>query len=185
MTPEEIAKLQEEHANYKNALQEERARRKQASEELEAYKSQTSAELEELKNFKKELEEKEAKKKWKYEELLAKSEEEKASLKQQLDAITGKASKYDEFLNKSLEEKLALIPEEKRDFVSKVLWDKAHEEKLELLDGFVADYSKKDFSSKPKEDWEGTPNTSDYDKALKEWNVSSIIANAPVIKTAE
>jgi len=185
MTPEEIAKLQEEHENYKKALKEERDRRKQASDELESFKSQTMSELEELKNYKKDLEEKEAKKKWKYEELLAKSEEEKTALKQQLEAITGKASKYDEFLNKSLEEKLSLIPEEKRDFVSKVLWDKAHEEKLELLDWFVADYSKKDFSSKPKDEWSDPQNTSEYDKALKEWNVSSMIANAPVIKRDE
>ena len=182
LTQEQFDKLQEENENYKKALQEERARRKQAKEELEEYQQSTGSELEELKKFKTELEEKEAKKKGKYEELLSEKEKALAELTEKVASIETKASKYDEFLQKNLEEKLGKIPEEKQEFINKVLGDKAHEEKLELLDWFIQEYANikpKDFDNKPKDEGGDPDDTSEYQKAKESWDLWWVIANAP------
>lgn len=141
-------------------------------------------ELQELKTYKKDLEEKEAKKKGKYEELLAEREKQVQELTEQKAAIETKAQKYDEFLNKSLEEKIAKIPEEKQDFVKKLIGDREHEAQLELLDGFIEDYStqKKDFKPNPKDDGVDPKDTSKLEEAKAKKDIVGMITNAPVIE---
>ena len=98
--------------------------------------------------------------------------------------MEAKATKYDEFLNKQLEDKLSKIPEDRLEFVNKVLDWKDHESKVELLDWFITDYtSDKWFNNKPAKEW-GSVNkdTTDYQKAKEEWDISSLIANAKVVE---
>jgi len=174
---DKLLKVSEEIENYKKAVKEERERRRQEAEE----KEKLITELSELQAFKKELEEKETKKKGKYEELIAEKDKQIVELTEKIGGIETKATKYDEFLTKSLEEKLSKIPEEKQEFVKKVLDWKAHDDQLTLLDWFIEDYSTKDFKSKPKDDWADPKDTSKYDEARKTWDLQWIIANAPVI----
>jgi DNA repair exonuclease SbcCD ATPase subunit len=177
---DKLLKTAEEIENYKKAVKEERERRKQSQDELDSVKSSLS----ELETFKKELEEKEAKKKGKYEELLAEREKQVQELTEQKASIEAKALKYDEFLNKSLEEKIGKIPEEKQEFVKKVIGDKDHEAQLELLDGFIADYStqNKDFKAKPADDGIAPKDTSKLDEAKANKDIVGMITNAPVIE---
>jgi len=143
-------------------LKEERERRKAAQEEVETGKNT----LEELQSFKKDLDEKEAKKKGKYEELLSDKDKQVEELTGKIASIEIKATKYDEFLNKNLEEKLSKIPEEKKEFVAKVLSGKEHEDQLSLLDSFIDDYTKPtDFKAKPKDDGTEAKDTSKEQEA--------------------
>lgn len=112
-----LLKVAEENENYKKALKEEREKRKQT----DAEKIEISNKLSELSDFKKELEEKEAKKKGKYEDIIAEKDAKIKELTDENSSIKPKAEKLDEFLNKSLEDKLSEIPEEKQEFVKKVL----------------------------------------------------------------
>lgn len=177
---DKLLKTAEEIENYKKAVKEERERRKQSQDELDSVKTTLS----ELETFKKDLEEKEAKKKGKYEELLSEREKQLEELTAQKAAIEAKAIKYDEFLNKSLEEKIAKIPEEKQEFVKKVIGDKDHEAQLELLDGFIADYSThtKDFKASPKNDGIDPKDTSKLEEAKAKKDIVGMISNAPVIE---
>ena len=70
-------------------------------------------------------------------------------------------------MTKTLDEKFQKIPEEKQEFVKKILTDKSFEDQSELLDGFVQDYNV-DFKAKPKQEGEEIPDTSELDKAKKE-----------------
>jgi len=189
MTQENFDKLFGENENYKKALIEERSKRKQEAEE----KAQIKAELDWLQTFKKDLEEKEAKKKGKYEDIIVERDAEiakikadhEAEIKSLTDELTPtkeKAWKYDEFLTKNLDDKMSKIPEERQEFVKKVLDWKSNDEQLSLLDGFIENYSKGDFKAKPKDEWEDPKNTTEFDKAKKDWDTRWLIANAPVMQ---
>jgi chromosome segregation ATPase len=175
---DKLLKTAEEVENYKKALKEEREKRKQETEDKENMKTQLS----ELQDFKKDLEEKEAKKKGKYEDLILEKDNQIKELSEKISWIETKATKYDEFLTKNLDEKMSKIPDEKKEFIKKVLDWKPHDEQLTLLDGFIEDYSNPDFKAKPKNEWEEIKNTTEYEKAKKEGNVMGLIKNAPEIK---
>ena len=175
---ETTTKATEELENYKKAVKEERERRKQEATE----KTELQTQLEELQSFKKELEEKDAKKKGKYEELLTEKEAQIKELTDKIGGIEAKAIKFDEFLTKTLEEKLSKIPEEKQEFIKKVLDGKSHDDQVSLLDWFIEDYSVKDFKAKPNKEWNDPDNKTEYEKAKSEWNISGMITNAPVIE---
>jgi hypothetical protein len=86
-------------------------------------------------------------------------------------------------LTKSLEDKFTKIPQEKQEFVNKVLEGKSHEERLSLLDWFIWEYTKPaDFSTKPKDDGSDHKWVSKYEEAKKAWDIKGLIANAPVIE---
>lgn len=178
---DKLLKVSEEIENYKKAVKEERERRKQEAEE----KENLSQQLSELQNFKKELEEKEAKKKGKYEDLLSEKEKQIQELTEKFTSIETKATKYDEFMSKNLEDKFWKIPEEKQEFVKKLLGDKPHEEQLELLDGFISDYTKPDFKAKPADEWKEVKDTSEYEKAKQSGDRLGMLKNAPVITSEE
>jgi hypothetical protein len=75
------------------------------------------------------------------------------------------------------------IPEEKREFINKVLTDKTHEDKLDILDWFIADYSKPaDFSNEAKGWDKEHKDTSEYDKAKESGSVIGLIWNAKIIE---
>jgi chromosome segregation ATPase len=114
---DKLLKTAEEVENYKKALKEEREKRKLETEEKENMKTQLS----ELQDFKKDLEDKEAKKKGKYEDLLVEKDNQIKDLTEKVSGFETKATKYDEFLSKNLEEKMSKIPDEKKDFIKKVL----------------------------------------------------------------
>lgn len=179
----ENKKLKEENANKEWAFQEERRKKKSYQKEFEQYKLDQNEELETLRNEKKAREEKEAKKKWKYEELLEEKENKIKELTWLNESISVKATKYDELLNSQLELQLAKIPEDKQEFVNKVIDWKDYESKIELLNWFNKEYNpeNKDFSNKVKGGEWVDKDTTEFQKAKENWDVSWLIANAPVL----
>jgi hypothetical protein len=129
-TQENFDKLLSENGNYKLAIKEERDRRKQAQEELVSVKSK----LEDADDGKVDFEKKERKLKEKYESEIAAKDSMIKDLTEKTTSIEAKATKYDEVMTKNLEEKLSKIPEERLEFVKKVLADKNHDDQLDLLD---------------------------------------------------
>gem|GEM_PF-4957416 len=98
--------------------------------------------------------------------MLSEKDKQLEELTGKLTSVETKATKYDEFLNKNLEDKMSKIPEEKKEFITKVLSGKDHEEQLSLLDGFILDYSKPtDFKVKPKDDGTEAKDTSKEEEA--------------------
>lgn len=179
LTQENLDKLLSENENYKSALSEERSKRKTAEKKV----LEVQWEIEDFQKTKSDLEKKNLDSKWTYDSLIAQKDKEIEEAKSKLDALEWKATKYDEFTTKTLEEKVGKIPEEKRDFVNKVLWDKTLEEKLELLDWFIEDYSKKDFSNKPWGQWKDPSEAeTKLDEAKKKWDIRWVIANAKVVQ---
>jgi len=178
----DMAKLKEVSDNKDAALAEERAKRKELRTKLEEKENSTNEELEAFRQEKAKREEQEAKKKGKYEELLAEKDNKIAEMSELLPTLEAKATKFDDYLTKQLETKLEAIPEEKREFVTKVIDWKDYESKIELLDWFHKEYNpeNKDFNNKPKwwSDWVSN-DTTEYQKAKESWDVMSIIANAP------
>jgi len=179
----ESEKLKGENSNKEKALQEERSKRKELRDKLDSMESDGNKELEELRNEKKAREEAEAKKKGKYEDLLTQKDKELEETKAKISSVEEKATKYDTFLAKQLDEKITQIPEEKKEFVNKLLSWKSSEEQLELMDGFISEFWKpKDFKAVPK-DWGKWVNsdTTKFEEAKKSGNISDMIANAPRI----
>jgi len=152
-TQENFNKLLEVADNKEKALQEERSKRKQLREEFDTFKTSQTTDLEELKKFKTEIEEKKLKDKWKLDELLANKEKEIETYKAQLTEHTTKIQEYEGYktkfethLQSQLDSKLASIPDDKKEFVNKVIDWKDFESKVELLDWFAKEYEKPWFS---------------------------------------
>ena len=171
-TQENFDKLLEFNKNQEKALLEERGKRKQTKERLE-----------ELEKFKSELDEKKLKDKWKFEELLNTKEQEIETYKTKLQEIEGKLpeyegykTKFEWYLQSQLDNKLSSIPEDKKEFVSKVIDWKDFESKVELLDWFVKEYSKPSFSWNAPDKWK---DVSWVETAPK--NMTEAISKAPVI----
>ena len=179
LTQENLDKLTQENENYKKALQEERSKRKEAT----ADSTEKEKQLTELMKFKQDLEEKESKKKGKYEELLTQKDSTIQELTGKFSWMEDKATKYDLLLQKSLDDKMWSIPKDRQEFVTKVLWDKSYEDKVELLDGFIQDYTKpNDFKNKPE--WKDADkwDTTEFQKAKESWDIMWLIGNAPIIE---
>lgn len=177
-TQENFDKLITENDNYKKALTEERTRRKESDSKVAEIKIQLQGEIDDLK----ESLEKESKKKNKDNWLIQEKEDKIKELETQLEETKTKASKYDEVLNKSLEEKLWKIPEDRKEFVGKAIADKPYDSQIELLDGFIADYSKPDFKAKPKDGEADPGDTSEYEKAKAAWDRMGMLQHAPKIQ---
>ncbi len=180
-----ILKLEENDENKEKALQEERSKRKELREENQKLKDWTNEELEAFRKEKTEREEKEAKKKGKFEELLTEKDTKIAELTASNESISDKATKYDELITKQLTDKLEALPEDKRDFVSKVIDWKDYDTKVELLDWFYKEYNpeNEDFNNKPK-GWDGVKtSTTEYQKAKESWDVWWLIANAASVES--
>lgn len=170
---QQLEKETTERENYKKALDEERSKRRTADAKLSSQETTSAEHISAV--------EKERDSYKKHVETLTSqvSEKDKAieEATAKLTEFEQKALKHDEFVTKNLTDKLALIPEEKQEFVKKVLDGKSLVEQLDLVEWFVGEY--KDFKSSPTDKW-GNPNdTSEYEKAKEAWDLVKMAIYAP------
>jgi len=179
-----LEKLEEINNNKDKALHEERGKRQSLSKKLESLWDVNPEDLEELNKLreeKKKMEDKKLKEKWKYEELLKEKETELEELKKQIEGVVWYKEKYTSFMEKQLETKIDEFPEEKKEFIKKLIEWKEHESQLELLEWFKKEFGGDSFWWIPKTEWEPPKNNTEFDEAKKKWDISSMLSNAPVL----
>ncbi len=184
----ELTKAKELEANKEKALQEERAKRKQLRDKLESTKAISEEDLKQLEEFRsnqKKLEEKKLKEKWKYEELLAEKDTKIEELSKQFEEIVGYKEKYTSIMEEKISKKMEAFPEEKREFIWKLVEWKSFDERFDILDWLTKELWSTDFGWKPKTWWDAPEKTSEYEKAKAEWDLDAMLKYAPVINKQE
>lgn len=154
-------------ANKTEALKQERERRKAIEAELAEYKKKEAEAIE-----------KEKLKKWKYEEVLKEKDEKLAELQTQITELSWYKEKLQTSMTNQIKELEKKIPEWKKEFVSKVIVWKSHDEQVEILSEFAKEFS----GSSSTSNWNHKADWWAFETAKQKWSILWMIASAPVIK---
>lgn len=137
----DINQLKTEKENYQKAMKTEREKAREYKTKLADYEQKE-----------KERQEKKKLQEGKYQELLEEKKSELQQMQEKLEELQGFKETVQKQKSEQIKQLITEIPDEKRDFVEKVLDGKSGREKIELLKEFIKDYKKPTYSDETAED---------------------------------